>query len=215
MLDEMSARATRSKLAHLMAHIMFSPPYIPPAQAAQSLRTHGYAVLQPEDFAQWMGLSVNDLQAMDADWQGLPPDAFIYLLFGGISPYKGAHDAIEAVRKVEGRDALLVVLGQCPSQEYAERLRSLAGDDPRVQLRIGALDIPDDEVLLWMAASNAIVTPYSDIYTSGTLHLTATGRNAHHIVESQFKAFARALRQAVAVDPRVQGIPSTKGTLGS
>ena len=51
--------------------------------------------------------------------------------------------------------ALLVVLGQCPSQEYAERLRSLAGDDPRVQLRIGALDIPDDEVLLWMAASNA------------------------------------------------------------
>ncbi|WP_442769252.1 hypothetical protein [Zoogloea ramigera] len=105
---------------------------------------------------------------------GLSPDAFIYLLFGGISPYKGAHDAIEAVRKVEGRDALLVVLGQCPSQEYAERLRSLAGDDPRVQLRIGALDIPDDEVLLWMAASNAIVTPYSDIYTSGTLHLTAT-----------------------------------------
>ena len=73
----MSARATRSKLAHLMAHIMFSPPYIPPAQAAQSLRTHGYAVLQPEDFAQWMGLSVNDLQAMDADWQGLPPDAFL------------------------------------------------------------------------------------------------------------------------------------------
>lgn len=56
---------------------MFSPPYIPPAQAAQSLRTHGYAVLQPEDFAQWMGLSVNDLQAMDADWQGLPPDAFL------------------------------------------------------------------------------------------------------------------------------------------
>jgi imidazoleglycerol-phosphate dehydratase len=48
-----------------------------------------------------------------------------------------------------------------------------------------------------------------------TLHVKATGRNAHHIVESQFKAFARALRQAVALDPRVQGIPSTKGTLGS
>lgn len=48
-----------------------------------------------------------------------------------------------------------------------------------------------------------------------TLHMSATGRNAHHIVESQFKAFARALRQAVSLDPRVQGIPSTKGTLGS
>lgn len=49
-----------------------------------------------------------------------------------------------------------------------------------------------------------------------TLHVKVmSGRNAHHIVEAQFKAFARALRQAVALDPRVTGIPSTKGTLGS
>lgn len=40
-----------------------------------------------------------------------------------------------------------------------------------------------------------------------------SGRNAHHIVEAQFKAVARALRIAVALDPRVIGIPSTKGTL--
>jgi len=39
------------------------------------------------------------------------------------------------------------------------------------------------------------------------------GRNAHHIVEAQFKALARALRDAVAFDPRVQGVPSTKGAL--
>lgn len=39
------------------------------------------------------------------------------------------------------------------------------------------------------------------------------GRNAHHIVEAQFKAVARALRQAVALDPRVVGVPSTKGAL--
>jgi imidazoleglycerol-phosphate dehydratase len=41
-----------------------------------------------------------------------------------------------------------------------------------------------------------------------------SGRNAHHIVESQFKAVARALRTAVAIDPRVVGVPSTKGVLG-
>jgi imidazoleglycerol-phosphate dehydratase len=40
-----------------------------------------------------------------------------------------------------------------------------------------------------------------------------SGRNAHHIVEAQFKAVARALRDAVALDPRVVGVPSTKGTL--
>ena len=39
------------------------------------------------------------------------------------------------------------------------------------------------------------------------------GRDPHHIVEAQFKALARALRSAVELDPRVQGIPSTKGTL--
>jgi imidazoleglycerol-phosphate dehydratase len=39
------------------------------------------------------------------------------------------------------------------------------------------------------------------------------GRNAHHIVEAVFKATARALRQAVELDPRVSGIPSTKGLL--
>jgi imidazoleglycerol-phosphate dehydratase len=47
-----------------------------------------------------------------------------------------------------------------------------------------------------------------------TLHLEVeAGTNAHHMVEVSFKAFARALRQAVAEDPRVQGVPSTKGSL--
>ena len=47
-----------------------------------------------------------------------------------------------------------------------------------------------------------------------TLHVRVlSGRNAHHVVEAQFKSFARALREAVAVDPRVVGVPSTKGTL--
>jgi imidazoleglycerol-phosphate dehydratase len=39
------------------------------------------------------------------------------------------------------------------------------------------------------------------------------GRDPHHVVEAQFKALARALRAAVALDPRVDGIPSTKGAL--
>jgi imidazoleglycerol-phosphate dehydratase len=39
------------------------------------------------------------------------------------------------------------------------------------------------------------------------------GRDPHHIVEAQFKAVARALRDAVALDPREGGVPSTKGTL--
>ena len=47
-----------------------------------------------------------------------------------------------------------------------------------------------------------------------TLHLRlVTGENAHHIIEATFKATARALREAVEADPRVEGVPSTKGSL--
>jgi imidazoleglycerol-phosphate dehydratase len=47
-----------------------------------------------------------------------------------------------------------------------------------------------------------------------TLHVDVpAGTNAHHIIEASFKAFARALRAAVAIDPSESGVPSTKGTL--
>ena len=47
-----------------------------------------------------------------------------------------------------------------------------------------------------------------------TLHLRIeAGANAHHMIEAAFKAFARALRAAVALDPAETGVPSTKGTL--
>jgi len=52
-------------------------------------------------------------------------------------------------------------------------------------------------------------------FNSGmTVHVTVLGgRDPHHIAEAEFKAFARAFRQAKAFDPLVAGIPSTKGAL--
>ena len=58
---------------------------------------------------------------------------------------------------------------------------------------------------------------HSFAQTAGlTLHVEALyGRNNHHLVESAYKALARALRQAISIDPRkADAIPSTKGTLG-
>jgi imidazoleglycerol-phosphate dehydratase len=47
-----------------------------------------------------------------------------------------------------------------------------------------------------------------------TIHVDVeAGTNAHHMIEAAFKAFARALRAAVAIDPTETGVPSTKGTL--
>ena len=47
-----------------------------------------------------------------------------------------------------------------------------------------------------------------------TVHITVlAGRDPHHIAETEFKAFARAFRRAAEFDPRVSGVPSTKGAL--
>jgi imidazoleglycerol-phosphate dehydratase len=47
-----------------------------------------------------------------------------------------------------------------------------------------------------------------------TVHVNVlAGRDPHHIAEAEFKAFARAFRQAKAIDPLVSGVPSTKGAL--
>lgn len=47
-----------------------------------------------------------------------------------------------------------------------------------------------------------------------TLHVNVPyGRNIHHIIEAVFKGLGRALREAVSIDPRVKGLPSTKGKL--
>jgi len=47
-----------------------------------------------------------------------------------------------------------------------------------------------------------------------TLHVGSPyGRNTHHIIEAIFKALGRALRNAVSVDPRIKGLPTTKGKL--
>jgi imidazoleglycerol-phosphate dehydratase len=54
------------------------------------------------------------------------------------------------------------------------------------------------------------------VSSSGAFNLHVVchyGRNTHHIVEGIFKATARALRQAVEADPRMPGVPSTKGVL--
>jgi len=69
---------------------------------------------------------------------------------------------------------------------------------------IGTFDTTLAKEFLTALATNAAIT----------LHVRSlAGENAHHIVEAAFKAVARALAQAVALDARVSGVPSTKGAL--
>ena len=70
--------------------------------------------------------------------------------------------------------------------------------------KIGEFDSQLVEVFWQAVAANALMN----------LHvLLHYGANSHHIAEGAFKATARALRQAITIDPRQQGVPSSKGTL--
>ena len=120
-----------------------------------------------------------------------------------------------------------------------QALREALGDKAGIR-RFGDATVPLDETLVSVAVDlsgrpyvvhdePASLAPMIGAYdTTMTRHVwesissaaqiclhirVLSGRNAHHVVEAQFKAVARALRDAVAFDPRVRGVPSTKGAL--
>jgi len=123
-----------------------------------------------------------------------------------------------------------------------EAIREALGDKTGIR-RFGDATVPLDETLVQAVVDvsgrpycvhtgepegQQFVTIGGDYLGSLTRHVFETlafhahlglhvrvlaGRDPHHIVEAQFKAFARALRDAVAFDPRETGVPSTKGTL--
>ncbi len=70
--------------------------------------------------------------------------------------------------------------------------------------RIGEFDVDLFREFFQGFVNHALMTCHID---------NLRGRNAHHIAETVFKAFGRALRMAVAPDPRMTGVPSTKGSL--
>ncbi len=76
---------------------------------------------------------------------------------------------------------------------------------------IAGFDTELAEEFFRAVANNARLTLHVQDHRGGDG--LAFGSNAHHIVEACFKAFARALREAVSIDPEQEGVPSTKGTL--
>jgi len=106
----------------------------------------------------------------------------------------------QAVVDVSGRP-YCVHSGEPPGQEYVLIGGSRGGADAPAGIPyVGSLTRHVMETLAFRAEI--------------CLHLTViSGRDPHHIVECQFKAVARALRDAVAFDPRVDDVPSTKGAL--
>lgn len=96
-------------------------------------------------------------------------------------------------------DALAQVYVDCSDRPHLEFRATLPAQ------KVGTFDTELVHEFLWKFALEArmnvhVIVPY--------------GHNTHHIIEAIFKALARAIDGAVQIDPRVQGVPSTKGLLG-
>ena len=113
----------------------------------------------------------------------------------------GAHHTVEDVG---------IVLGQALDEALAECAIDLSGrphtvfnaDLPKAQVAGFETELAEE---FFRAVANSAKL---------TLHINVRyGSNVHHMIEGAFKAFARALRLAVSIDPEETGVPSTKGTL--
>jgi imidazoleglycerol-phosphate dehydratase len=132
-----------------------------------------------------------------------------------------AHHTVEDVGICFGQALALALGGKAGIRRYGSA--TLPMDEVLVT---AAVDLSGRAYCVWQAnmapellgAFNAPLAEefWRAVASNGALNLHVLchyGRNAHHIVEGIFKATARALRQAVELDPRITGVPSTKGVL--
>lgn len=105
----------------------------------------------------------------------LSVDHFVFTFFGGIRPNKGIEKLIRAFQQIPGDHLRLVIAGSIFRPEsYAESLIEMAKEDPRIQF--DTRYIPDEEVQVFMNASDVVVLPFSKILTSGTTVLAMSFR---------------------------------------
>jgi len=126
---------------------------------------------------------------------GLPPDAHILAFLGLIRPYKGVEELIAAFRADPDPGRRLLIAGHSDKAGYGEGLARLAGDDPRIGVRLGRLD--DRAFAGLTAAADAIVLPFRDYLHSGSMiHALSHARP----VITPAAPFADALARQVGED---------------
>jgi beta-1,4-mannosyltransferase len=100
---------------------------------------------------------------------GIPGDAYVFLAFGQVRPYKRLPDLVTAFRGLSGDDVRLLIVGKPVVADEARRLREAAAHDPRVLLDLR--EVPDAEVSGVHLCADAAVLAYRDVFSSGALLL--------------------------------------------
>jgi beta-1,4-mannosyltransferase len=97
---------------------------------------------------------------------GVAPGSFVYLFFGMVQPYKGIEELIEAFSALDDPEATLLLVGSCRNAKLEEHIGSAAKHDSRIMPVLRYVE--SDEVQYYMRAANAVVLPFSDVFTSGS-----------------------------------------------
>jgi beta-1,4-mannosyltransferase len=120
------------------------------------------------DHPHFIGIYPNILTKEEARTQlGLTADQTVFVFFGGIRPNKGIEDLITAFREVPGESLRLVIAGKpWPPSEYLSRLITLARQDHRIG--IVAKYVPDEQIQIYLNASDIVTLPFASILTSSS-----------------------------------------------
>ena len=121
----------------------------------------------------------------------VPDDAFVYLFFGLIRPYKGLEELLPAFAEIAYPQARLLIAGQSRPRDYAGQLAS-SGSDTRIQWH--PQFIANDDVQVWMNAADVVVLPYRHITTSGAAMLAWSFGKP--VIAPQLPAFVELMDKA-------------------
>jgi len=98
--------------------------------------------------------------------------AFTFLIFGQLRPYKRIPEAIAAFRSLPDSELRLLVVGAVSDAQTLLSLRGAVGDDPRITIYPGFVAV--ERVAYWFSLADAVVVPYPEVFSSGTLLLALT-----------------------------------------
>ena len=107
-------------------------------------------------------------EELRGEW-GIPQDAYVFLAFGQIRPYKRLPDLLSAFGALTGDDVRLLIVGKPVVADEARRLQEAAEADNRVLLDLR--EVPDAEVAGLHLSADAAVLAYRDVFSSGALLL--------------------------------------------
>ncbi|MFH1403620.1 MAG: glycosyltransferase [Candidatus Altiarchaeota archaeon] len=105
---------------------------------------------------------------------GVEGSGIVFLYFGSIKPYKGVPELVEAFRRMDAPGTRLLIVGEDYTRWVVDEVKERVGDDDRIKTVFRR--VRNDEVQLYMNASDVVVLPFKETLTSGSLILAASFR---------------------------------------